>query len=105
MLFVLFIMLTKIQNYQIIFLVNVIQNSKRRAAVFGDAYPFPPIPDTADIFVSQNLTWRLTFFGCDVNDGVTPLIIYIANGGPFGQKYTYSYDDVQWCTGKLVYNN
>ncbi|KAF8483262.1 lysophospholipase [Gautieria morchelliformis] len=56
-------------------------NSAKRAALFGSLYPFPTIPSTADIFVQQNLTRHPTFFGC--NDSVeTPMIIYIANGGP-----------------------
>ncbi|KAF8532247.1 acyl transferase/acyl hydrolase/lysophospholipase [Gautieria morchelliformis] len=56
-------------------------NSTKRAALFGSLYPFPTIPSTADIFVQQNLRWHPRFFGC--NDLVeTPMIIYIANGGP-----------------------
>ncbi|KAF8519907.1 lysophospholipase [Hysterangium stoloniferum] len=57
-------------------------NARKRAGLFGDAYPFPPIPSMPEIFIALNLTRRPTFFGCNINDGVTPLIIYIANGGP-----------------------
>ncbi|KAF8587110.1 lysophospholipase [Ramaria rubella] len=55
-------------------------DTAKRAALFGAVYPFPSIPSSPTIFVSQNLTRRPTFFGCH-EEGV-PLVIYIANGGP-----------------------
>lgn len=45
------------------------------------AYDFPPVPTNTSDFVSQNLTTRPTFFGCDTNINA-PLVIYLANGGP-----------------------
>ncbi|GJJ05836.1 hypothetical protein Clacol_000023 [Clathrus columnatus] len=59
-----------------------IVNAAKRAALFGNAYPFPPVPSSPDIFVKEGLNRRPTFFGCDVPYDEAPLIIYIANGGP-----------------------
>jgi hypothetical protein len=52
-----------------------------RAALFPDAYSFPPVPPTNVEFISTGLTTRPTFFGCNTNSSA-PLVIYIANGGP-----------------------
>lgn len=59
-----------------------IQNAAKRAALFGNAYPFPPVPSSPDIFVEEGLNRRPTFFGCECQPDDAPLIIYIANGGP-----------------------
>jgi lysophospholipase len=41
---------------------------------------FPPIPETADIFVSQGLNVRPTFFGCNATSASDyPLVIYLPN--------------------------
>ncbi|TFK49593.1 lysophospholipase [Heliocybe sulcata] len=54
--------------------------SGTRAALFPGIYSFPPIPASNATFVAQNLTLHPTFFGCGTPE--TPLIVYIANGGP-----------------------
>ncbi|KAF8513955.1 lysophospholipase catalytic domain-containing protein [Gautieria morchelliformis] len=56
-------------------------NTAKRAALFGAQYPFPAVPATPAVFVQQGLNRRPTFFGCDEAPG-TPMVIYIANGGP-----------------------
>jgi len=74
--------------------------SATRAAVFPDAYSFSPIPLNTSTFVAQNLTRRPTFFGCDTPK--TPLIVYIANGGPpAGQPAVTNTSDDTW-TPQLI---
>ncbi|TCD71666.1 Lysophospholipase 1 [Steccherinum ochraceum] len=59
--------------------------SQQRASLFPGVYSFPPVPKSVDVFISQGLAKRPTFFGCNSSPSV-PLIIYIANGGaPLGQ--------------------
>ncbi|OBZ76687.1 Lysophospholipase 2 [Grifola frondosa] len=49
-------------------------------------YSFPPVPTSHTMFLSQNLTKRPTFFGCNT-DPSAPLVIYLANGAaPLGQS-------------------
>lgn len=51
--------------------------------LFPGTYAFPPVPKTTEVYLSQNLTRRPTFFGCDSSAASgEPLVIYIANGGP-----------------------
>ncbi|KAJ3489234.1 hypothetical protein NLI96_g2294 [Meripilus lineatus] len=61
--------------------------SSQRAALFPKSYSFPPVPASNTSFLSQNLTTRPTFFGCNTRTtDDAPLLIYIANGGaPLGQ--------------------
>ncbi|KAH7915065.1 lysophospholipase catalytic domain-containing protein [Hygrophoropsis aurantiaca] len=63
-------------------LINV---QSRIKTLFPTAYNFPPVPTNTSEFIAQNLSTRPTFFGCDTtstDDSITPLIIYLANGGP-----------------------
>ena len=55
--------------------------TKNRTTLFPSVYSFPSVPSTPASFVSSGLTTRPTFFGCD-DPFSTPLVIYIANGGP-----------------------
>ncbi|KZT18493.1 FabD/lysophospholipase-like protein [Neolentinus lepideus HHB14362 ss-1] len=74
--------------------------SATRAALFPDAYTFPPIPLNTSTFIAKNLTRRPTFFGCDTPE--TPLIVYIANGGPpAGQPAVTNTSDDTW-TPQLI---
>lgn len=57
------------------------QATQQRSALFSDFYSFPPVPASAEEFVAAGLTKRPTFFGCN-STGNTPLLIYVANGGP-----------------------
>lgn len=57
------------------------QATQQRAALFRDAYSFPKVPGNGSIFVANNLTIHPTFFGCE-DHAPTPLVIYLANGGP-----------------------
>ncbi|TDL15101.1 lysophospholipase [Rickenella mellea] len=60
--------------------------AQARASLFPGVYSFPPVPTSINTFVSQRLSSRPTFFGCDINDprsdSPAPLIIYLANGAP-----------------------
>lgn len=61
------------------------QASQERASLFPEIYSFPPVPKSTTTFINQNLTKRPTFFGCNLPRSAaakTPLLIYIANGGP-----------------------
>jgi lysophospholipase len=49
--------------------------------VFPGVYDFPPVPQSTAEFVAKELTTKPTFFGCDTSP-TSPLIIYLANGGP-----------------------
>ena len=61
----------------------VYQSTQARVKLFPDAYAFPPVPETTDVYLSQNLTKRPTFFGCNSSaSSGEPLVVYIANGGP-----------------------
>ncbi|KAL5496133.1 hypothetical protein ACEPAH_3050 [Sanghuangporus vaninii] len=55
--------------------------TQNRTSLFPESYSFPPVPTTQSAFTSQGLTTRPTFFGCS-SSPPTPLIIYLANGGP-----------------------
>ncbi|EPQ55428.1 FabD/lysophospholipase-like protein [Gloeophyllum trabeum ATCC 11539] len=70
-------------------------SSATRAALFPTAYSFPPIPLNTSTFIAENLTLHPTFFGCETPE--TPLIIYIANGGPpKGQMAVTNTSDDTW---------
>lgn len=68
--------------------------------LFPSAYNFPPVPNTSAIFVSSSLTTQPTFFGCNTNTS-TPLIIYLANGGP--PKNALSHPLTNTSTDQLAY--
>ncbi|CCM04094.1 uncharacterized protein FIBRA_06253 [Fibroporia radiculosa] len=54
-----------------------------RVSYYPTTYSFPPVPTSTSVMLSQNLTKRPTFFGCNSSlESSEPLIIYIANGGP-----------------------
>ena len=54
-----------------------------RTKLYSSSYSFPTVPTTTDEFISEGLTTRPTFFGCDADASTdTPLVIYVANGGP-----------------------
>ncbi|KDQ53831.1 hypothetical protein JAAARDRAFT_196951 [Jaapia argillacea MUCL 33604] len=55
-------------------------NAQTRANMYPSDYPFPMVPTNTSTFVSEGLNLHPTFFGCD--NASTPLIIYIADGGP-----------------------
>ncbi|KAI0743142.1 lysophospholipase [Daedaleopsis nitida] len=57
--------------------------TQHRVDLFRTSYSFPPVPSSASVFVTQDLTRRPTFFGCNSPSSADdPLVIYIANGGP-----------------------
>ena len=59
------------------------QATQDRTTLLSSAYAFPPVPTSPREFVAQNLTRRPTFFGCETSaNQSTPLVIYLANGGP-----------------------
>ena len=54
-----------------------------RTKLYSSSYSFPTVPITTDEFVSEGLTTRPTFFGCNADASTdVPLVIYVANGGP-----------------------
>ncbi|KAF8432987.1 lysophospholipase catalytic domain-containing protein [Boletus edulis BED1] len=55
-----------------------------RITLLSPAYSFPPVPTSPGEFIAQNLSTRPTFFGCNTASAsdTTPLLIYLANGGP-----------------------
>ncbi|KZT29204.1 lysophospholipase [Neolentinus lepideus HHB14362 ss-1] len=55
--------------------------SQNRTKFFPSSYSFPPVPNSVDDFISENLTTHPTFFGCN-SSAPTPLIIYLPNGAP-----------------------
>ncbi|KDQ53832.1 hypothetical protein JAAARDRAFT_80462 [Jaapia argillacea MUCL 33604] len=55
-------------------------NAQTRANMYPAAYPFPAVPTNTSVFVAEGLALHPTFFGCDNTS--TPLIIYMADGGP-----------------------
>ncbi|TBU29698.1 lysophospholipase [Dichomitus squalens] len=58
-------------------------STQARVQLFPGTYFFPPVPNTTDVYLSQNLTRRPTFFGCNSSAASDePFVIYIANGGP-----------------------
>ncbi|KAI0759249.1 lysophospholipase [Trametes elegans] len=61
--------------------------TQQRVNLLSSAYSFPPVPPTQSEFLSQNLTTRPTFFGCNsAASSGDPLVIYLANGGaPLGE--------------------
>ncbi|KAG1739567.1 lysophospholipase [Suillus lakei] len=60
---------------------SLVNTQMRVNTLFPTAYSFPPVPSNISGFVSQNLSTRPTFFGCNSSTDA-PLIIYLANGGP-----------------------
>ena len=63
--------------------LSLMATQERIKTFYADNYDFPTVPTTSDEFVSQGLTTRPTFFGCDIpaNTSSAPLVIYVANGG------------------------
>ncbi|TBU46848.1 lysophospholipase [Dichomitus squalens] len=58
-------------------------STQARVKLFPGTYAFPPVPSTTEVYLSQNLTRRPTFFGCNSSAASgEPLVVYIANGGP-----------------------
>jgi lysophospholipase len=48
--------------------------------LLNQSIKFPPIPETADVFVSQGYNVRPTFFGCNATSATDyPLVIYLPN--------------------------
>jgi len=69
------------------------QNRTTQDASLASIYRLPPLPTSTNVFIGQGLQTRPTFFGCgnftsasganiSSGGGDTPLIIYLANGGP-----------------------
>jgi lysophospholipase len=58
--------------------------TQNRTSLYPSAYSFPPVPTSMGEYTAQNLTTRPTFFGCYTTSSntSTPLLIYLANGGP-----------------------
>ncbi|KAG2142746.1 lysophospholipase [Suillus bovinus] len=58
--------------------------TQNRTSLYPSAYSFPPVPTSMGEYTAQNLTTRPTFFGCNTtsSNASTPLLIYLANGGP-----------------------
>ncbi|KAG0700944.1 lysophospholipase catalytic domain-containing protein [Suillus ampliporus] len=58
--------------------------TQNRTSLYPSAYSFPLVPTSLGEFTAQNLTTRPTFFGCNTttSNASTPLLIYLANGGP-----------------------
>lgn len=58
--------------------------TQNRSSIYPSVYSFPPVPTSMGEYTAQNLTTRPTFFGCNTTslNESTPLLIYLANGGP-----------------------
>ncbi|KAG2745339.1 lysophospholipase [Suillus brevipes Sb2] len=58
--------------------------TQNRSSLYPSVYSFPPVPTSMGEYTAQNLTTRPTFFGCNTTslNESTPLLIYLANGGP-----------------------
>ncbi|KAG1766918.1 lysophospholipase catalytic domain-containing protein [Suillus placidus] len=58
--------------------------TQNRTSLYPSAYSFPLVPTSMGEYTAQNLTTRPTFFGCNTtsSNASTPLLIYLANGGP-----------------------
>ncbi|KAG2073383.1 lysophospholipase [Suillus decipiens] len=58
--------------------------TQNRTSLYPSSYSFPPVPTSLEEYTAQNLTTRPTFFGCNTtsSNASTPLLIYLANGGP-----------------------
>ncbi|EIW76500.1 hypothetical protein CONPUDRAFT_111484 [Coniophora puteana RWD-64-598 SS2] len=81
--------------------------TQNRTSLFPSAYSFPPVPTSIQTFASQNLADRPTFFGCNTtsSNDTTPLIIYIANGGPPAGASSTSDGITNTATLQLSYND
>ncbi|KAI0313929.1 phospholipase B [Amylostereum chailletii] len=65
---------------------SLLMTSQRLASVLSSTHhSFPPIPGSADDFVSTGTSLRPTFFGCDPaqNPPEWPLVLYLPNAPPF----------------------
>ncbi|KAL8286283.1 hypothetical protein RQP46_004771 [Phenoliferia psychrophenolica] len=68
---------------------SLIATAARVASFHGNFSSFPPIPATADDFVSEGLNVRPTFFGCNTTEsadtsllGSYPIVVYLPNAPP-----------------------
>ena len=68
------------------------QATQDRVQYFPGTYSFPPVPPDNSTWLSEGLTKRPTFFGCNSSAAPgAPLVIYLGNGGPpLGETVAYT---------------
>jgi hypothetical protein len=73
---------------------SLLFTSKRLSTLLPASHQlFPPIPESAESFISSGVNQRPTFFGCDPNTPADfPLVIYLPNSPPLtGDNPTTKY--------------
>ncbi|KAH9832909.1 lysophospholipase [Rhodofomes roseus] len=66
--------------------------TQERMAYFAGTYSFPPVPPDNSTWLTEGLTTRPTFFGCNSSGASgAPLLVYLGNGGPpLGETTAYT---------------